>query len=273
MSSTPQEPKKEKIVTIGTLIISCAATGILSMVVSIYLSNLEKVSSETFIGTIATLIGIIVALAIGFQIYNSLDSKRSIEKLIEQVEKKISDYDVEHNRLRDKINNIDLLKNDLKYTINYIEMNLCNKTINMMIASHNGKDGYNRTILEALVAGLKYRLIHSELHLNSSDDIKKDKMVNDCDYYIKLIILIINISTAKKGGIKDLKSVLMTIPTTIDTYKLKEHHLYHNIKLSIEQIENILNKIDEYKYDKELILQDTFISTLFETNRQSIKNE
>lgn len=272
MSNTSQESKKDKVVTIGTLIIACAATGILSMVVSIYLSNLEKVSSETFIGTIVTLIGVIVALAIGFQIYNSLDSKRSIEKLMEQVEKKISNYDIEHNKLKSKISNIDILRNDLKYTMNFIQMNQCDMIIEIMLANEKGKIGYNQAILTALISGLKHRLASDKLQTLTSKEVRNDKIIYDYDYYTKGIILLIYIMVFD-DDISELKQILEVIPNEIKKSNIKKHSSYANIRFSIELIENLLEKIEAYNYKKELIIKDNYIQKLFETINSSLSNE
>lgn len=96
---------KQNIISWTALVLSIIACIITWVRVDVYFTN------DTFVGIMAGFMGACATILVGVQIYNSIDTRNSINKLNESFEEKIKRLDTEyHQRLGD----IQILKNKLQ---------------------------------------------------------------------------------------------------------------------------------------------------------------
>lgn len=94
-----------KILSIWSICLSVIAFIAAFLRVDVYFTN------DSFVGIMAGFMGACATILVGVQIYNSIDTRNSINKLNESFEKKIQELDIEyHQRLGD----IQILKNKLQ---------------------------------------------------------------------------------------------------------------------------------------------------------------
>lgn len=107
--------KRSDWISILALIISIIACIITWLRIEVYTTN------DTFVGVIAGFIGACATILVGTQIYNSIDTKNTINKLNETLNNKIKEQNSNYvSRMRD----IKVLNNELKYELNQIKKEL-----------------------------------------------------------------------------------------------------------------------------------------------------
>ena len=106
---------KKNWISLLALTLSIIACIITWLRVEIYTTN------DTFVGIMAGFIGACATILIGIQIYNSIDTRNSINKLNDSFNIKIKELDKNYdNRMRD----INVLNNELSYELNQIKKEL-----------------------------------------------------------------------------------------------------------------------------------------------------
>ena len=99
-----------------TIILSWIAIALSITACIITFLDLDKaqITDDSFIGVMASFIGVIATILVGVQIFNSIETRNSINKLNESFEKKIKEVESNYHK---RIGEIQTLNNQLQYDL------------------------------------------------------------------------------------------------------------------------------------------------------------
>lgn len=107
--------KKQCIISWIALVLSIIACIITWARIDVYITN------DTFVGIMAGFMGICATILVGVQIYNSIDTRNSINKLNESIEAKIKELESNYHKRRGESQ---VLNNKLQYEISNLNKDL-----------------------------------------------------------------------------------------------------------------------------------------------------
>lgn len=202
--------------------------------VDVYFTN------DSFVGIMAGFMGACATILVGVQIYNSIDTRNSINKLKEKIEQQIKELNSDYNN---RLADIKILNNKLQYDLAELKKELQQAKDDRILSEKEIK--YNTTRATGLafvsIQPFKsyanfYRCLQIALEINN------DKLISNAISNMRSLSSIIN-NSIKKG--EKISPIYINKIKNLDFKKIEKYQLSKLIEKEYNEIHNkMLNIID-----------------------------
>lgn len=216
---------KQNIISWIALALSIIACIITWARIDIYFTN------DTFVGIMASFIGVCATILVGVQIYNSIDTKNTINKLEESFCSKIKEIDTDYNN---RVKQLNTIINKLQYELENIKKDKKSNELKMQSYIYR-THGISLIEFQPLTA-FEYLYKSLELALQNDDIQDTTKTIQDFEAITK------RISKKELTPTNTSHTILMK---DMHPSKLENYKLYPLIKQKYTEIYNIRKKMTE----------------------------
>lgn len=196
------------------------------------------ITNDTFVGIMAGFMGVCATILVGVQIYNSIDTRNSINKLKEKIEQQIKELNSDYNN---RLADIKILNNKLQYDLAELKKELQQAKDDRILSEKEIK--YNTTRATGLafvsIQPFKsyanfYRCLQIALEINN------DKLISNAISNMRSLSIIIT-NRINKG--EEISPILMNKIKNFDFKTIEKYQLSKLIEKEYNEIHNNMMKI------------------------------